>query len=324
MAQVQTMRGPIDVDDMGPTLMHEHVYVLTPEYVANYGEGDWWDEDDQVAKATEKLSALATKGIRTIVDPTVIGLGRYIPRLKRIADEVDLNIIVATGVYTYGDLPWPYANRGPGTLLGGDEPMVDDFVHDLTEGIADTGVIAAFLKCAVEHAEMSPGVGRALRACARASIETGAPITVHTNPGEQTGTIALEVLAAEGLDLTRVVVGHSGDSNDLDHLKSLADTGATLGMDRFGIDAYNPTADRVATIVALCEQGYADRMVLSHDASCFMDWFGPNFVDLREAVMPNWHYEHISDDVIPMLVERGVSQSDIDQMMIGNPARYFS
>ena len=163
MAQVQTMRGPIDVDDMGPTLMHEHVYVLTPEYVANYGEGDWWDEDDQVANAIEKLSALATKGIRTIVDPTVIGLGRYIPRLKRIADQVDLNIIVASGVYTYGDLPWPYANRGPGTLLGGDEPMVADFVGDLTEGITNTGVIAAFLKCAVEHAEMSPGVERALR-----------------------------------------------------------------------------------------------------------------------------------------------------------------
>ena len=324
MAQVQTMRGPIDVDDMGPTLMHEHVYVLTPEYVANYGEGDWWDEDDQVANAIEKLSALATKGIRTIVDPTVIGLGRYIPRLKRIADQVDLNIIVASGVYTYGDLPWPYANRGPGTLLGGDEPMVADFVGDLTEGITNTGVIAAFLKCAVEHAEMSPGVERALRACAKASIETGAPITVHTNPGEQTGTIALDVLAAEGVDLSKVVVGHSGDSNDVDHLKSLADTGAILGMDRFGIDAYNPTTDRVDTIVALCEQGYADRMVLSHDASCFMDWFGPNFTDLREVVMPNWHYEHISDDVIPMLVERGVSQADLDQMMTVNPARYFS
>ena len=120
-----------------------------------------------------------------------------------------------------------------------------------------------------------------------------------------------------------MVLGHSGDSNDLDHLKSLADTGVTLGMDRFGIDIYNSTDDRVATIVALVEQGYADRMVLSHDASCFMDWFGPDFEGLRTVATPNWHYEHISDDVLPMLRERGVSDADVDRMMVDNPKRYF-
>ena len=324
MPQVQTMRGPIDVDEMGPTLMHEHVFVLTTEFVQNYGEGAWWDDDEQVANAVDKLNALSAKGIRTIVDPTVIGLGRYIPRLQRIADQVDLNIIVASGVYTYGDLPFPYTQRGPNTLLGGDEPMVPDFVRDLTDGIAGTGVVAAFLKCAVEHADMSPGVERALRACAQTHLRTGAPLTVHTHPSEQTGSIVVRVLQEEGVDMTKVVLGHSGDSNDLDHLKSLADTGAILGMDRFGIDAFNPTADRVSTIVSLVEAGYADRMVLSHDASCFMDWFGPDFNSLRDAVMPNWNYEHISDDVIPMLLERGVSQTDLDQMMVGTPRRYFS
>jgi phosphotriesterase-related protein len=321
---VETVRGPIDTADLGTTLMHEHVFVLTAEHIRNYGEGAFWDDDEQVANAITKLNALHAKGITTIVDPTVMGLGRDIPRLQRVASEVPLHIIVATGMYTYNDLPFVYANRGPGGMLGGDEPMVPDFLRDLTEGIGDTGVKAAFLKCAVEHADMSPGVERALRAVSRTHVETGAPITVHTNPGQETGTVALRVLREEGVDLTKVVFGHSGDSNDLDHLTSLADTGAIMGMYRFGVDVYNPTSDRVATIVALVEQGYADRLVLSHDASCFIDWFGPDPEALRQALTPNWHYEHISDDVLPMLLEQGVSQAQIDEMLVEVPKRYFS
>jgi len=323
MAQVETMRGPVDVNDLGPTLMHEHVFVLNTEHVQNYGEGAWWDEEQQVVDAIEKLRRLGDKGVTTIVDPTVIGLGRYIPRVQRIAADVPVNIVVATGVYTYGDLPFVYAQRGPGAPLGGDEPMIADFVKDITVGIADTGVKAAFLKCAVEHPDLSPGVERALRAVAATHKETGVPITVHTNPGAETGSKVVDILRQEGADLSKVVLGHSGDSNDVDHLKSLADTGATLGMDRFGIDVYNSTDDRVSTIVALAADGYADRMVLSHDASCYIDWFGPDVMQLRETIMPNWHYEHISDDVLPALLDRGVTQSQIDQMMVENPKRYF-
>jgi len=323
MAQVETMRGPVDVNDLGPTLMHEHVFVLNTEHVQNYGEGAWWDEEQQVVDAIEKLRRLGDKGVTTIVDPTVIGLGRYIPRVQRIAADVPVNIVVATGVYTYGDLPFVYAQRGPGAPLGGDEPMIADFVKDITVGIADTGVKAAFLKCAVEHPDLSPGVERALRAVAATHKETGVPITVHTNPGAETGSKVVDILRQERADLSKVVLGHSGDSNDVDHLKSLADTGATLGMDRFGIDVYNSTDDRVSTIVALAADGYADRMVLSHDASCYIDWFGPDVMQLRETIMPNWHYEHISDDVLPALLDRGVTQSQIDQMMVENPKRYF-
>jgi phosphotriesterase-related protein len=324
MPEVATVLGSVDVDDLGVTLMHEHIFVLTTEYVQNYGEGAWWDEEVRVTDAVEKLTSLRAKGVTTIVDPTVIGLGRYIPRVQEIAGQVDLHIIVATGVYTYGDLPFAYTLRGPGTALDGPEPMVDDFVRDLTVGIAGTGVRAAFLKCAVEHADMSPGVERILRAEAAAHRETGAPLTVHTSAGEQSGRPVVDILREEGVDLTKVVLGHAGDSNDLDYLMAMADTGATLGMDRFGLDLYNPTADRIATIVTLAERGYADRMVLSHDASCFIDWFGPDADTLLPAVLPNWRYEHISDDVLPELRNRGVTDTQIDQMLVENPRRYFS
>jgi acyl-CoA synthetase (AMP-forming)/AMP-acid ligase II len=118
MAVVESVRGPVDLGRLGQTLMHEHVFVLSTEHVQNYGS-DWWDEEARVADAIAKLNALYAKGIHTIVDPTVWGLGRYIPRIQRIAAQTPVNIIVATGLYVYEELPQQYAYRGPGLLVRG-------------------------------------------------------------------------------------------------------------------------------------------------------------------------------------------------------------
>ena len=323
MPTVETVKGPVEVDDLGPTLMHEHVFVLSTEHVQNYGEGSWWDEEARVADAVAKLGAVRAKGIRTIVDPTVWGLGRYIPRIQRIAEQVDLNIVVATGLYVHEELPHQYAYRGPGLLLDVPEPMVGDFTRDIVEGIGGTGVKAAFLKCCVEAYGLTPGVERIARAIARTHVETRAPITVHTSAVAQSGRLAVDLFGKEGVDLTKVVIGHAGDSNDLDYLMELADRGAILGMDRFGLDVFNPTADRVRTIAALAAHGYADRMVLAHDSSCFIDYFGAAHEAARAAAAPNWHYEYIGDDVLPALREAGVTEAQIRQMLVDNPRRYF-
>ena len=147
MSTVETVRGAVEVDRLGPTLMHEHVFVLDPEAVQNYGHvwgASYWDEDVRVADAIAKLRRLRDGGIETIVDPTAFGLGRFIPRLQRINAEVDLNIVVATGVYAFLELPMFLANRS-------DDWLVELFVREIREGIDDTGVKAAFLKCAVEQ-----------------------------------------------------------------------------------------------------------------------------------------------------------------------------
>ena len=322
MAAVETVRGPVDLGNLGQTLMHEHVFVLSTEYIQNYGS-DWWDEEAMVARAIDRLNAVYAKGIRTIVDPTVWGLGRYIPRIQRIAAETPVNIVVATGLYAYEELPISM-NRGPGLAIDIPEPMVTDFSRDITEGIAGTGVKAAFLKCCMETPEPSPGVERIARAIARTHVETGAPITVHTSGPHQTGRIAVRIFREEGVDLSKVVIGHAGDSNDLDYLTELADAGVVLGMDRFGLDLYNPTAERVKTIAALAARGYASSMVLAHDANCFIDYFGAAHDQVRAAVLPSWHYEHISDDVLPALLASGVTQEQIDTMMVENPVGYFT
>jgi phosphotriesterase-related protein len=324
MPAVETVRGPVEVDALGRTLMHEHVFVLSTEHVQNYGTAAWWDEEERVEDAITKLHQLVERDITTIVDPTVWGLGRYIPRIARIAERVpELNIIVATGIYSYNDVPFQFHYRGPNTLLGGPDPMVADFTRDLTEGIAGTGVKAAFLKCAIDEPGLTPGVERIMRAVAATHRETGAPVTVHTHSPSHAGRVVVDLLSKEGVDMTKVVIGHAGDSNDLDYLMELADTGAILGMDRFGLDLLNPTASRVSTIASLCERGYADRIVLSHDASCYMDWFGPD-PDLLRGMAPNWNYRHITDDVLPSLRALNVSEAQIDQMLVENPRRYFA
>ncbi len=320
MAQVATVRGPVDTADLGQTLMHEHVFVLNTEMIQNV---DWWDEDEKVADAVRKLQALKDRGVDTIVDPTVLGLGRYIPRVQRVNEQVDINIIVATGIYTYNDLPHQYEFRGPGLLMDMPEPMVTEFTKDITEGIGDTGVHAAFLKCVVEAQGLTPGVERVLRAAGQTHLDTGKPITVHTQSATQAGKLVLEVYREMGVDLTKVVIGHAGDSNDLDYLKELADAGCQLGMDRFGLDIFNPTDQRVATIAALAEQGYADRMVLAHDASCYIDYWGADLEQMLATAAPNWNFTHISDDVLPALRKAGVSDEQIEQMMVQNPRRYF-
>lgn len=324
MATVETVRGPVDVDSLGTTLMHEHVFVLTPEILINYGHA-WWNEEERIADAVAKLRELRDRGITTIVDPTVVGLGRDVARVLKVNRQVDMNIVVATGVYTYHDLPFPFRVKGPGTPGNGPDPMIAAFVQDIREGIGTTGVRAAFLKCAVEETDLTPGVERALRACARAHLETGAPITVHTNPKRKTALHVIRVFDQEGVDMTRVVLGHSGDTNDLDHLTELLDTGAILGMDRFGLDFINSTAERVRTIAALCRAGRAKQLVLSHDASCFMDWYPTSEErEAARAMLPDWRFTHIPDDVVPALHESGVSQVDIHAMLVDNPRRYFA
>lgn len=321
MAQVETARGPVDADSLGVTLMHEHVFILNEEvrenYPADYPDG--WDEDGQVDSAITKLTELTGRGCRTIVDPTVLGLGRDIHRIRRVADGTDLNIIVATGLYTYNDVPFYFLYRQARPSTGGVDPMTSLFVRDIQTGIADTGVKAAFLKCAVDEPGLTPGVERVLRAVSRAHTETGAPITVHTHPHSGTGREVIRVLREEGADLTKVVLGHSGDTSDLDYLTELADAGCLLGMDRFGIDIV-PFEQRVSTVAAMCERGYSERLVLSHDAACYIDWFPPAVIP---RFLPSWHYLHLFDDVLPALRERGVSDEQIDTMLVANPRRYF-
>jgi phosphotriesterase-related protein len=315
MPTVETVGGPVPVAELGPALMHEHVFLLEPEALQNYGHAFgrvYWNEEERVADAIAKLAAVREAGLHTIVDPTAPGIGRFIPRIQRINEVVDLNIIVATGIYTFLGLPNFLAGRET-------KDIARLFVRELETGIDDTGVKAAFLKCAVEHYGLIGDVPRILAAIAAASNETGAPVMVHTNAEHRTGLLALQTLTDARVPPSRIVIAHAGDSNDMDYLRAIADTGAWLGCDRFGIDHFNPMADRIATLHRLLDEGYADRIHLSHDAAAFYDFMvgNPFFADEKPD------YLLLSHTVLPQLRKAGVTQEKIDQMMVANPQRFF-
>jgi phosphotriesterase-related protein len=317
MTNLETALGPIDSASLGTTLMHEHVFVLSTEIMQNYPEG-WGDEDKRVADAIDRMNELKAQGVDSLVDLTVIGLGRYIPRIKRIAERTSLNILVATGVYTYRDIPMYFQFQGPGTGFGGPELMADMFVRDIDEGIADTGVKAAMLKCATDAAGMTPGVERVLRAIAQAHRRTGTPISTHTHARTRRGLEQQRVFREEGVDLGRVVIGHCGDTTDIGYLEEIVAAGSYIGMDRFGIDTILSFEDRVATVVRMCQRGHAGKMVLSQDAACFNDWLPQPASSL---LLPRWNYLHIHRDVVPALKKAGVTDEQVTTMLVDNPRR---
>jgi phosphotriesterase-related protein len=321
MSAVPTVNGAVDSSDLGVTYMHEHIFVLTTDMQLNYPE-EWGDEESRLDDAVDKLKALAAKGVSTIVDPTVVGIGRYIPRIQQVAARVpELNIVVATGIYTYGQAPFFFRHRGPGLGTEVPDPMTDFFVRDITSGIAQTGVRAGMLKCAIDEPGLLPGVERVMRAVARAHHQTGVPVMAHTHPGTRTGLHVKRVLCdEEGVDPTRIVLAHSGDTTDYDHLSELADAGFILGMDRFGINTETTFEARAETLAEMCRRGYADRMVLSQDASCYVDWIDPTVLPF----LPQWNYLHLHNDVLPYVRGLGVSQKQIDQMLIHTPRRLFA
>ena len=324
MPTIETVRGPVDTAELGKTYVHEHIFVLTADVQLNYPQ-EWGSEQERIADAVARLQELAASGVRTIIDPTVVGLGRYIPRIQRIAEQVtDLNIIVATGCYTYDDVPFFFHYRGPaldaavGTSVP--DPMVDLFVGDIREGITGTGVKAGMLKCAIDRQGLTPGVERVMRAVGKAHTQTGTPITVHTHPGSHTGDDVRRVLCEqEGVDPRRVVLGHSGDTTDADHLTTLAEAGFYLGMDRFGINLETTFEARADIVVEMCRRGFAEQLVLAHDASCYIDWLDPMVM----TMLPQWHYLHIEQDVLPYLREHGVTEGQITSMLVDNPRRWL-
>jgi phosphotriesterase-related protein len=247
-----------------------------------------------------------------MVDLTPADFHRDVRFVQEASRRSGVQVIVGTGIY------WRSTQFFDGHPL---EELVPLLVKDITEGIQGTEIRAAILKAATDEPGVTPQNEKALRAIARAHRQTGVPISTHTNARLEMGTKQQDVFASEGVDLGRVVIGHSGDTEDLDYLKRLMGRGSYIGMDRFGLEGGElPNVDqRVQTVATMCEKGYANRMVLSHDAGCIFD-FAPE--QMLQA-LPKWNFNTIVDIVIPALRERGVSQSDIDLMTTGNPRAIF-
>ena len=306
---VETARGSVATTELGPALMHEHIVTRSPGVQENWPH--LWDRAGILDIAERKMKELYDRGIRTVVDLTTVDLGRDIGLIADVAKRSRVHVIVATGVWW---MPQRYFSAH------GVDHVASLFIKDITEGIGTSGIKAAIIKCATDTAGVTQVIENVLRASARAQKATGVPISTHTYAAGRTGEAQQAIFAQEGVDLSRVVIGHSGDSEDLKYLRGLMERGSTIGMDRFGLENFLSTGKRVDVIAKLCAEGYAAKMVLSHDANCWSDMLSE---ETKKRTRPLWNYNHISDDILPALRKAGVSDDHIDQMMVRNPRAMF-
>src|SRR6185437_11435633 len=256
MAQVQTVEGPVEAEDLGLTLVHEHVR-FRDESVAEQWPGRY-DEQLELDAALLAVNDAKDRGVRTIVDPTAMFGGRDVRFMRRIAEETGVRIVACTGIYSYDYLPHYFENRDV-------DVMADHFVEDIELGVQGTDIRAAFLKCAADAAGVTEHVEKIHRACARASLQTGAPIMAHSMPAVATGPRQVEIFREEGVDMSKVQIAHCGDTDDVSYIEGLIDQGVYVGLDRYGLEMYLPIDKRNATAAELLRRGHAERLMISQD-----------------------------------------------------------
>jgi phosphotriesterase-related protein len=327
MAQVETVTGPLDADQLGTTLIHEHMRNLDEAVHAQWPQaGAVMEEPPHVVEpgqdyeiAVREAKSAMDLGIQTIGEPTAMLLGRDVDFLRRISEETGLQMITCTGIYTYDHLPQFFVTRDA-------DQMAEFFISDIEEGIQGTDIKAGFIKCAADEAGVNENIEKIHRAAARASVKTGAPIMAHSRPASNTGPRQVEIFEEEGVDLSKVQIAHTGDSDDLDYIEGLLEKGVWVGLDRYGLDLFLPYEKRQATTKALLERGYADRIFLSADSVATTDWFPPNVIEqlIAAGAAKDWSIRIVPEKVLPELREWGLTEEQERTLMVENPVRWLT
>jgi len=318
MPSVETVQGAVEADELGLVLVHEHVR-FRDEAVAEQWPSRY-DEQLEYDAALVAVNAAKDRGVQTIVDPTAMFGGRDVRFMKRVADETGVRIVACTGIYSYDFLPHYFENRDV-------DVMADHFVEDIERGIQGTEIRAAFLKCAADAAGVTENVEKIHRAVARASVQTGASIMAHSMPAVATGPRQVEIFEQEGVDMARVQIAHCGDTDDLDYIEGLIDSGVYVGLDRYGLEMYMPIDRRNATAAELLRRGHAERLMISQDFCASIDWFPPEAGQAFEESgrIRNWSMTLVFDEVVPALREQGVLDDDtFATIFTENPRRWLT
>ena len=312
MTAINTVTGPIEIDHLGFTLMHEHIIVANWAMRQSYP--GWLDRATVVRQAVDALRAARDCGVGAIVDVTTANIGRDIDLLCEVSERAEMPIVAATGLYWTEE---PSLDRWEVNRL------VDWLLPDITAGMQGTAARAGIIKCGTDRLGLTPLNRKLLQVAARLHRLTGVPITTHTNVDFRTGLLQQEVFAEEGVDLSRVVIGHCGDSSDGEYLETILRRGSFIGMDRFGHSQIHPTAERVAIVVELCRRGWAGQMVLGHDGDVYSDWSAEALDEHRRGERP-WPYCKVSTEILPLLREAGVTDEQVRLMAVENPRRLFA
>lgn len=327
MAQIQTVTGPIEASELGETLIHEHLMSRDEAILFQFPQmGTMREEpvshvtsEEAENVAAEFMAAAVERGVKSVVEPSCMYLGRDVRLMKRVSEKTGIQIVPCTGIYTYEHLPTPLITRDA-------DQIADLFVHDIEQGIQGTEIKAAFLKCAADEPGITENVEKVHRAIARASLRTGVPIMAHSRPASDTAPRQIEIFAEEGVDLDKVQIAHCGDSPDADYVEGIIEEGVWAGLDRYGIEMYQPFEQRIAVHLALLERGYADRIFVSADSCATIDWFaaetGKQMADA--GLIQDWTIKIVHDKVLPALREGGMTEEQERTMLHQNPVRWLT
>ncbi len=318
MPSVETVQGAVEAQELGLTLVHEHVRFRDEAVAVQWPSR--YDEELELDAALVAVNAAKAHGVRTIVDPTAMFGGRDVRFMKEVAERTGVRIVACTGIYSYDYLPHYFVSRDV-------DVMADHFVEDVERGVQGTDIKAAFLKCAADAAGVTDNVEKIHRAVARASVQTGAPIMAHSMPAVGTGPRQVAIFAEEGVDLAKVQIAHCGDTDDLDYIEWLIDSGVYVGLDRYGLEMYLPIDRRNATAAELLRRGHAERLMISQDFCASIDWFPPEAGEVFESsgAIRNWSMTLVFEEVVPALRKLGVMDDDVFQTIFTeNPRRWLT
>ncbi len=316
MKTINTVTGTATAEQLGTTLMHEHLMIGWAGWELDCAAPKF-ERKAALRNCVERLKEIKDLGVQTFVDPCPMDIGRDVNFMAEVASASGMRIICATGLY----------KEDLGTTSYFKQRTIDEIAEvytlEITKGIGDTGIKAGVIKCATGKGQVTKYEEMCLRAAGRAHLRTGAPITTHTDDGTM-GREQLDIFASEGVDLDHVIIGHSCGSADLGYHTAMLDRGCLIGFDRFGLDFLHPDKLRLAALIGLLGVGYASQIVLSHDTvAC---WLGRGLSMPPETakLVQNWTPTHVLKNIVPALRNAGVGEDKIRTMMVENPRRFFN
>ena len=324
MNHIQTVTGRIAPDEMGPTLVHEHVLFAYPGYTGDFTFGPF-DHDAVMEKCVAACEEAMSHGVRTIVDATPNECGRDPQFLHQLSKRTSMNIICSTGYYYEGQGAPHYFNFRKALGFNIEEEIYEMMVREITAGIGDTDIRAGVIKLGSSKNNITEYEQLFFRAGARAQRETGVPIITHTTEGSM-GPEQAELLISLGADPKKIQIGHMDGSTDLQYHRAVMGHGVKIAFDSCGIQkmlAMPMDTTRVEILTALLKNDYADQIMLSHDY--VMHWLGrplPVPPPIQQ-LLPNWHLSGIFTFHLPSLRENGISDTQVETLLVENPRRLF-
>ena len=310
--EIQTVRGAIPPADLGFTLPHEHTKVSLWHI---QGRWDYWELIGEEPRILEELGAYTAAGGRALVDLTLDGIGRDLPRLAQISEATKLHIIGGSGWYRTAYYP-PEARIDHRTT----DDLADEIVREFTDGVPGPngpvrpGIIG---EIGTDKPWVTAQEERVFRAAARAAKRTGAAITTHAVQSD-VGLAQLAILEDEGLDPARIVIGHCDSYPRIEHWREIVRRGATVEADFLGM-SFTPLERAgepkvIELLKQLIDEGFASQIMLSQDVchdSQLLSYGGNGYTYLQKTFLPR-------------LLAAGVDQQTIEQITVKNPARVLT